>query len=94
MNNNRSMPKPQEAKAPEVVEKEESPVVEAAGGIEVIALRNGFFNTKRVKAGDRLIVPSFEQLGSWMECVDANAEKKHQSLMKIKKDKLKEKVGK
>lgn len=54
-------------------------------GIEVVAMRAGYFKCCRKVEGDKFVIPEFSMLGSWMKCVDAEMEKKHQAAMKEKK---------
>jgi hypothetical protein len=73
----REMPSP----APEPV----VPVKPAVRGIEVVALRDGMYKKYRRKAGGKsFIVDKFEELGSWMKCVDPAIEKKHQAVLKAR----------
>ena len=58
-----------------------------AGGIEVVALRKGFFGQQRVREGDKFRVKKLESLGTWMSCVDPVMEKKRQELLNSKKAK-------
>lgn len=55
-------------------------------GIEVRALRPGFYQNSRKVEGDIFTVPSLDRVGTWMECTDRTLEKKHQELMKQNKD--------
>lgn len=56
------------------------------GGIEVVALRAGFFKQSRKEEGDKFKVSKMKDLGSWMKCVDPKKEKDHQAFMKKKKE--------
>lgn len=73
--------------APLANEKKVAPV---SGGVEVVALGKGFFRNGRKKIGDRFVVPSLDQVGDWMKCVDKDAEAQHQEAIKYRKAKLKE----
>ena len=54
----------------------------AKHGIEVVALRKGFHNQRRLVEGDRFTIAHFDDLGEWMKCVDLDIEKKHQEFLK------------
>lgn len=56
-------------------------------GIEVVALRKGFYNQHRIRENDLFLVKSFEELGEWMKCVDPDLQKKHLENLKNKKAK-------
>lgn len=71
------------AKAPE--SSSVKTVAKHDSGIEVIAIRAGFFQNSRKNEGDRFIVPSMDKVGSWMKCTDSGAEKLHQEDMKQRK---------
>jgi hypothetical protein len=79
MANNREMP-PLPSKA-----SEESEAVPPKKGIEVIALRPGFFQQQRKVEGDKFTVVDMSKVGTWMKCVDPVLEKQHQSKMKEQK---------
>lgn len=85
-----SLPKPSEAQVSEESAKVEQkePVAPKAKSIEVVALRPGFFKQMRKSEGDKFVVEKFEQLGSWMKCLDPVMEKKHQEAMKQRKSAL------
>ncbi len=55
------------------------------GSVEVVALRPGVYKRDRKAKDDKFRLDSFEQLGSWMRCVDPVVEKKHQETMIEKK---------
>lgn len=55
--------------------------------IEVIALRPGYFASNRVAAETKFTIPSFSQLGSWMECTDPEIQKLHLEAIEAKKPK-------
>ena len=61
-------------------------VVPVNKGIEVLTLRSGFYKQCRYELGDTFFVPEMRLVGTWMKCTDPVAEKKHQELMKLKKD--------
>lgn len=54
-------------------------------GIEVVAMGFGFYNQSRKIEGDRFFVKSFEEVGSWMRCIDPLFEKKRVEFLKSKK---------
>ena len=54
-------------------------------GIEVVALRKGFYNQHRLKENETFTVKSFEDLGEWMKCLDPDLQKKHFENLKNKK---------
>lgn len=56
-------------------------------GFEVVALRKGFYNQRRLEEGDKFLVKSFEELGEWMKCTDPDLQKKHLENLKNKKAK-------
>lgn len=58
--------------------------------VEVIALRDGFYQQNRIPEGKRFVV-SVEKLGSWMKCVDPVVQKQHERNMAVKKKSLREK---
>lgn len=66
---------------------EEAAPVQAPKNIEVVALRNGFFAQERKVEGDKFVVPTMKQLGSWMRCLDPRIEKMHQDFLKAKRSK-------
>ena len=57
----------------------------ASSGIEVVALRKGFYNQLRISEGAKFTVTSMEKLGEWMRCVDPTIEKAHQKMIREKK---------
>ena len=59
-----------------------------ANGIEVMALRPGYFKGERKSEGAKFFVKSFKELGSWMRCLDRVAERKHNEIMKKKHEEL------
>lgn len=54
-------------------------------GIEVVALRKGFYNQNRIKENEKFTVKSFEELGEWMKCLDPDIEKEKNKFFKEKK---------
>lgn len=78
---------PPEVPKPPDVAPADVPVVHKAvsAGIEVVALHKGFFDSYRKKEGDKFLVRSEKQLGSWMECVDPELQKKHLARISAKK---------
>lgn len=56
-------------------------------GIEVVAVRKGFYNLNRIKEGTKFFIKSEEQFGEWFKCVDPFFEKKRQEFVKAKKAK-------
>lgn len=69
------------------VEAPEMPV-EQIRGIEVVAVRVGFYGQVRRKAGDRFLVKSFEQVGEWMMPTDKKLALKHQANIAARKKKV------
>lgn len=59
-------------------------------GIEVVALRSGFYKGSRRVEGDKFTVPSLDKVGTWMKCLDEKLEVEHQKLIKDKKKALAE----
>jgi hypothetical protein len=56
-------------------------------GIEVVATGFGFYNQSRKREGDKFFVKGFEELGSWMICIDPVLEKQRQEFLNKKKAK-------
>lgn len=69
----------------EKAEKKSAP----AKGIEVVAVRAGFWKKERKVIGDRFVIPDESMLGMWMKCVDPELEKKHQAAIKANMKKKK-----
>lgn len=67
--------------------KIKAPLVPSNGKIEVVAVRNGFFNQHRKAEGDKFFVPKIESLGDWMKCIDPVMEKERVKILKAKKKK-------
>jgi hypothetical protein len=89
-------PMPEQARAPEVPginipQNSAAPVDHkaASSGILVRALGPGMFDNHRKIEGMEFSVPSMDQLGSWMLCLDPEVQKKHQALMDARKQKRK-----
>lgn len=61
-------------------------------GIEVVALRRGFYNNNRINEGQKFTVSKFENLGEWMKCVDKEHEKEKNRLFDLKRQKRKKKI--
>lgn len=61
-----------------------SPPKSVSRKITVIARRAGFYMNHRRVEGDKFDVAKFDDLGTWMECVDPVIEKKRQEAMKKK----------
>lgn len=55
--------------------------------IEVEALTLGFYDNHRKVGGDRFTVPSIEQTGSWMRCLDPKHEKARIERLEAKRKK-------
>lgn len=55
------------------------------GGIEVVALRKGFYNQYRIREGERFKIRSLKEYGRWMQCVESKFEKQAQEFLKAKK---------
>lgn len=64
---------------------EKPPVVAHSQGIQVVALRAGFFGARRRKVGDKFLVPSLDKVGTWMQCFDSKAEAEAQKMHKARK---------
>jgi len=56
-----------------------------SNGIEVVALRKGFYNQNRIREGEKFTVKNFEDLGEWMKCLDPDIEKEKNKFFKEKK---------
>lgn len=54
-------------------------------GLEVVALRDGFYNRSRIPKGQTFFIRNFEDIGDWMKCVDPYWEKKNVEYHKLKK---------
>lgn len=80
-----------ELSAPEFKESDEvkgsTPEVKKPSGIEVVAIRKGFFKNSRKKEGDKFLIPNEDALGEWMKCTDPKADLAHQKRIKEKKKK-------
>lgn len=90
--NNREMPAlpntaPKSSDSEFVIKKDEDVPAPAPKkkGIEVVALRAGFYKQSRKVEGDKFEVPDMSRVGSWMQCLDPVLEKQHQASMKAKK---------
>lgn len=59
------------------------------GGIEVVAIRKGFYNQTRIDVGKKFKVKKKEDLGEWMECVEFDLERERVKILKEKKEKAK-----
>jgi hypothetical protein len=73
-----------------VDDKNESIIVApkiSKSGIEVVALRKGFYNQERIKEGQVFLVKKMEDLGEWMKCLDVDTERKRLEILKSKKAK-------
>lgn len=80
---------PSEAPAAKGEEKAAAPAPAPKNAkIEVVAIEKGFFKQQRKDKGDKFFVDKFEQLGSWMKCVDPGMQKKHAEAMKARKSLL------
>lgn len=79
-------PKPQAEKpaAQEQAVKEEVSAPKPSG-IQVVALRKGFYNQDRKSAGDKFLIPSLKEWGTWMKCVDPKAQEQAEKLLKEKR---------
>ena len=56
-------------------------------GIEVVAMRKGFYNQKRISEGEKFICKKKEDLGTWMKCLDFDLERERLKFFKDKKAK-------
>lgn len=52
--------------------------------IKVVALKEGVFKRSSKNPGDKFEVDSFNELGSWMLCLDPETEKKHLEFLRGK----------
>lgn len=57
-------------------------MVAPKGGIQVIALRAGYYKCSRKVADDKFFVSDMSKVGSWMRCIDKGLEQEHQDFMK------------
>ena len=73
--------------AEEVISSNVDIPVVTSNGIEVVAVRGGFFNQQRLSEGAEFKVKKFEQLGEWMKCKDKALERKRVEFFKNKKAK-------
>ena len=58
-----------------------------AGGIAVVAVKPGFYRNSRKAVGDKFTVPNEGVLGSWMKCIDPQAQKAHEARMAARRAK-------
>jgi hypothetical protein len=62
------VPQPPVSLSPPVQKEVELPKAKAKSGpIQVVATRKGFFNNHRLNEGDKFVIDSEDQLGSWMK---------------------------
>ena len=61
--------------------------VERLNGIDVVALRDGFYNQRRIPEGMQFKIKNFDDIGDWMKCVNPVLEKKNLEYHKLKKAK-------
>lgn len=54
-------------------------------GVEVVALRAGYYQCSRKVEGDTFFVPAMNKVGMWMKCVDPKLEQQRQMLLKESK---------
>ena len=94
MANNRDFPAPakvqekkQEVQSADLYDAAlpEEKVVKPKKGIEVVALRPGFYKKIRRGAGAIFMIEKMEQLGSWMKIVDEKLEAQRQKAEKESK---------
>lgn len=93
----RQMPSlPSQASEESGAEQAEQPQAapKVSRGIDVVALRSGFYEQRRIIEGEKFTVKKAEQLGSWMRCIDPVMQKKHQENLKAKKDAVRQAGGK
>lgn len=57
----------------------------SVSGVEVVAVRDGFYRNSRKKAGDLFMISNLDKAGSWMKCLDPKVEKMHQQNLKERK---------
>jgi hypothetical protein len=60
-------------------------VLPSKKGIEVVALRKGFYNQNRYNEGSKFSIKSENDFGEWFYCVDKYFENKRQEFLKAKK---------
>lgn len=48
---------------------------EVMKGIHVVATRKAFYNQRRVRKGEKLVIASEEKFGTWHKCLDPEMEK-------------------
>lgn len=65
-------------------------VKEVNTGFWVTAERKGFYNNLRVKPGDRFMIKSKADWGSWMMCDDARTQKELEANLKFKINKARQ----
>jgi hypothetical protein len=86
-------PSHEEEKKPETISSQMNDVSQVKApsvpkkGIEVVAIRKGFYNQTRYKEGDKFFIKSEESFGDWFSCVDPYFEKKRIEFYKSKKAK-------
>jgi hypothetical protein len=56
-------------------------------GIEVVALRKGFYNQNRIEEGQVFLIKDKEQFGTWMKCTDPDMERERIKFFNNKKAK-------
>lgn len=54
-------------------------------GIQVVATRNGFYNSTRIFTGDKFKLKSEKDYATWFECVDPDLEKDRKEHLREKK---------
>lgn len=64
------------------------------GDLEVVALSPGFYDGKRRAKGDKFTLKPNGKPGSWMRCVDPQAQKEHEARLKEKHKVLQVRVEK
>ncbi len=64
-----------------------APVPQPSRAIAVVATAAGFHKGHRKSEGDAFTVAKFEELGSWMKCVDPTMQKKHEEHQRSLKEK-------
>lgn len=56
-------------------------------GIEVVALRKGFYNQFRINEGEKFLIRSEKDFGDWFRCTEPSFEKKRIEFINAKKAK-------
>lgn len=84
-------PKPQHESVETKIANSIKVMPEVEGGIEVMAINDGFFRNHRKKPGDMFKIPSIDKVGRWMKCIEPHWEKEKEKFLKDKIKYLEEK---